>query len=387
MRASRSAQAVGDRLLRPLAGREALRLHGEVAGEVAVELVVDRLQEARAEAVHGHHQGEADHQRGRGGRGRAGIGAGRVGGQAALDREHAVEAARRAPRTSGRITNGATQRDPEEDRDRPEHPGGGDDASSSRRTAPSQKAPASPSGIRTAPISARRGRRAARSPSVPSTALIGDVRPARRAGYSAPRTAVMSPVATAAIGAKPENARSPTGKLSARISAISPSASATPSPSPSTAPSTPEQRRLAQHRPGDHPSARAERPQHADLPRALEDGHVERVEDQEAADEEGHRGEEVEDHVEGLELLLDVGGLALRASATLTPLGSARRRLPLDPGDRLGSPPLTTRSISSKTRGLSISRRAGGERHPGEPLPAEVEPGGELEQADDPQPL
>ena len=48
--------------------------------------------------------------------------------------------------------------------------------------APSQKAPASPRGMRTAPARARRTLGLALSPSVPSTALIGDVRPARRAG-------------------------------------------------------------------------------------------------------------------------------------------------------------------------------------------------------------
>ena len=52
------------------------------------------------------------------------------------------------------------------------------------------------------------------------------------------------------------------------------------------------------------PARRAERAQHADLAHALCDGHVERVEDQEAADEQRHRGEEVEHDVEALELEL-----------------------------------------------------------------------------------
>ena len=48
--------------------------------------------------------------------------------------------------------------------------------------APSQNAPASPAAINTAPSAARRGRGRARRPSVPSTARMGEVRPARRAG-------------------------------------------------------------------------------------------------------------------------------------------------------------------------------------------------------------
>ena len=49
----------------------------------------------------------------------------------------------------------------------------------------------------------------------------------------------MSPVASAATGAKAENESFPTGKSSARISSIRPSASTTPRPSPIAAPRTP----------------------------------------------------------------------------------------------------------------------------------------------------
>ncbi len=143
-----------------------------------------------------------------------------------------------SPRTRGRIANGASRAIPKKIAIVPSIPAAATIVVVWSE-APSQKAPARPRGIRIPPIAARRGRRAARRPSVPSTALIGEVRPARRAGYRAPRTAVTIPVATAATGAALEKARSPTGKSSARINSISPTASATPSPRPSTAPSTP----------------------------------------------------------------------------------------------------------------------------------------------------
>ena len=83
---------------------------------------------------------------------------------------------------TGADQEGRQQRDPEEDRERPPIPAAATSVVVSS-AAPSEKAPARPGGIRGHARSRRgatRGR--ARSPSVPSTALIGDVRPARRAG-------------------------------------------------------------------------------------------------------------------------------------------------------------------------------------------------------------
>ena len=108
------------------------------------------------------------------------IGAGGVGRQAALDREQRANGHDSAL-TRGRITNGATIAMPKKIASVPSIPAAATIVVVSS-AAPSQKAPASPSGIRTAPATARRARSLARSPSVPSTALIGDVRPARRAG-------------------------------------------------------------------------------------------------------------------------------------------------------------------------------------------------------------
>ena len=92
-----------------------------------------------------------------------------------------------------------------------------------------------------------------------------------------------------------------------------------PAPSPSSeaeqrCPTTPIEQRLEQDRAGDQPARGAERAQHADLAHALQHGHVERVEDQEAADEQRDAREEVEDDVQRVELLRDLVAEALRAS-------------------------------------------------------------------------
>ena len=83
--------------------------------------------------------------------------------------------------TSGRIANGATSAMPKKIAIVPSIPAAATIVVVSF-AAPSQKAPARPRPISTAPIAARRARSLARSPSVPSMARIGEVLPARRAG-------------------------------------------------------------------------------------------------------------------------------------------------------------------------------------------------------------
>ena len=122
--------------------------------------------------------------------------------------------------TSGRITNGATIAIPKKIAIVPAIPAAATTGVVSS-AAPSQNAPARPMTIRATPSTARRGLACARRPSVPSTARIGEVRPARRAGWRAPSTAVSSPVASAATGAHHVNTRLPTGKSSARTSSAS----------------------------------------------------------------------------------------------------------------------------------------------------------------------
>ena len=188
-----------------------------------------------------------------------------------------------------------------------------------------------------------------------------------------------SPVARAATGAKAVKESCPTGKSSVRINSIKPSASRTPSPSPIAAPRTPSRAASRSTEPVIRPAPGPQGAQHADLPRPLEDGHVEGVEDQEAADEQGHRGEEVEDRVEALELRLDVGAFLARR-LDLDSARQAATQVVLDAGDRLLAAGDHEVHLVPDARPVHHpARRA--ERHRGEALPAEVEPGRELEQA------
>jgi hypothetical protein len=219
----------------------------------------------------------------------------------------------------------------------------------------------------TTPATARRGLGRDRSPSVPSTARIGEVRPARLAGHSAPTTDLTDRDLEDLTRDhdEPVRERDPEAEAEGR-------------------PDQPQQRGLDQDRARDHPPRRAERAQHPDLADALEHRHVERVEDEKAADEQRHRREEVEDHVEGLKLGFDLVGLLL---------GRVDLRAPLEPvleaaahvGDRV---------LAARDREQDLVVAAwlvhqvpgGAERHRREALAAEVEPGLELEHPHDLQP-
>ena len=85
-----------------------------------------------------------------------------------------------------------------------------------------------------------------------------------------------------------------------RISAISPDAMPSPRASPSTVPTAPMTSASSSTDAVAMPPRRAERAEHAELAHALEHRHVEAVQDQEAADEQRHAREEVEDHVQRL---------------------------------------------------------------------------------------
>jgi hypothetical protein len=142
-----------------------------------------------------------------------------------------------------------------------------------------------------------------------------------------------------------------------------------------------EESRLGEDRACDHPPGGAQGAEHAELPHPLEDGHVERVEDQEPADEQRHRGEEVEDGVEGLEL-----GLHLVAFRRRGQHPDPLPELPVEPIphpiNRLGAPVDDDVDLVERARLLKQPARLA-ERERAEALAAEVEPGGELEQADD----
>ena len=249
--------------------------------------------------------------------------------------------------------------------------------------APSRNAPASPGMIKAAPITAREGRSSSRTPWVPRIARIGAMRPARRAGLSAPRHAVSRPVPIAATGAIAVKRRLPIGNPKPFINSISPSASSTPSPIPERRTEKAEGQRLDQDRAGDHPAAGAERALHADLAHPLEHGHVEGVEDQEAAHEQRHSGEEVEDDVERPELVLDVLALAL-GGCDLDPLAELGAE-PLAHGVDLRLPPVDDDVDLIPDVGLVEGLAGEADRHRAEALAAELEAVGELDQADDPR--
>ena len=200
-------------------------------------------------------------------------------------------------------------------------------------------------------MSARRGAGA------PISARIGEIRPARSAGQAAPASVAISPVTTAATAAPAENSSAETGIPKDFIASISSTASPAPSASPSTEPASAEH---AAPRRGSTRATRtsrgAERAQRADLAHALQHRHVERVEDQERADEQRDAREEVEDDVERGDLLL-----------RLLALGRRRRDLDAAPergvelaahGVDRGAAASTVTSISSQIAGLSITLRA-----------------------------
>ena len=121
------------------------------------------------------------------------------------------------------------------------------------------------------------------------------------------------------------------------------------------------------------PSARlAERAEHAELTHALEHGHVEAVQDQEAADEQRDAREEVEDHVQG-QLLADLVGAS--------PASEDLRAAPSDSLDalleRLGLAAVSA-TIEICIQPFGWSKTAGRlERHRGVAEAAGVEPAGE----------
>ena len=228
--------------------------------------------------------------------------------------------------------------------------------------------------MRTIPSSARRGRGCARSPSVPRTARIGEVRPARRAGMKRAEDRGQEPGGDGRDRRPPGEDQLADGEVQRRARARRARRRArSRGRARARRPARPSSAASRRTEPVIRAPRRPERPQHPDLARALEHGHVEGVEDQEAADEQGHRGEEVEDRVERLELGLDVVGLRLRR-LDLDALAEALLQPALDRGDRRPAPPPTITSISSNARGLSITLRAGSSAIAAKPSPPNSKP-------------
>ena len=218
-------------------------------------------------------------------------------------REMPCAAARRARRTVGMITNGASIAMPANIAIVSEIPYRPDMAEP--LPLPPQNSPPSsrPGTNRAAPITSRAVRGDWRTPRAPSTARIGATRPARRAGQAAPNVVTRSPSTTAVTAGPAVMCTAPTGISMPRMSAHQPLRQREPESSPSRAPRDTDQRGLEQDRARDLAARGAERAQGADLAHALQHGHVEGVEDQEAADEQGDPGEEGEDDVQRVQLL------------------------------------------------------------------------------------
>ena len=203
---------------------------------------------------------------------------------------HSLRSGTASTRTSGMITNGAAHRHAGEHRHRAARSRRCSDSaepvfcrrtrSRRRRQQPGRKS-ARPT---TARASARRrggraGRRARRGSAEP--------RPARRAGHSAPTGGHEQPDDHGDDRRRRRcTCSSPTGIAEPRISSMSPTARPSPSPSPSTLPTTPSASASTSTVRIDHAARGAERAQRAELAHPLQHGHVEAVEDQEAADEQ-----------------------------------------------------------------------------------------------------
>ena len=285
-------------------------------------------------------------------------------------------------RTSGRTTNGARRTMPRNSsivESAPARPTSGlSDVVPNQNSPP----PTRPGTKNARPISARRRPIDRRGGVPPVSARIGDMRAARTAGHAAPASVAISPVTSATTTAVTEYSIVETGMPHDWTARTSSTARPAPSARPPTEPPIASTRRLGEDAARHADVAGAERAQGADLPRALEDGHVEGVEDQEGADEQRDAREEVEDDVEAGELVLDLLALGLRrrdlhAASELRVESLAqslgRGAVGGDDVDLVPDP------------GLVHHLARVGDRHRGGAVAAEVEPALELEEAGDPQ--
>ena len=158
-----------------------------------------------------------------------------------------------------------------------------------------------------------------------------------------------------------------------RISAIRPAARPIPSPRPSTLPTRRSISASIRIVRVTQPAGGAERTQRADLAHALQHGHVERVEDQEPADEQRDAREEVEDEVERRSSCCLTSSPKPCGVLTFAPGPSARAQLPLH---RLDLSPGRRRATLTceVARRDADERPARGDRHRGEALAAEGQP-------------
>ena len=169
------------------------------------------------------------------------------------------------------------------------------------------------------------------------SAAIGGTRVARSAGARLESVATSVPtisgtkIVRGSITSPDEGRSTPIATNSALI----PGASAIPSSRPSVEPDHAEQHALAEHA-GEHLPARgADRPQQAELTRALRDGDRERVEDDERADEQRDEPEDQQEGLQEAEVARDLLGLRPRLVRAGAHLQRARRQLAAQRGDEL----------------------------------------------------
>ena len=141
------------------------------------------------------------------------------------------------------------------------------------------------------PSSARRRKGAAVVRATSWMAAIGGVRAARTAGKIAEPTVTNSPTAIAATTVRPRSTVPVSGTSKPKLSTASSRRPAMPTPtaSPTTDASTPTTRRFDDDRRQHLASARAQRADEPELPRALGNQDRERVDDDERADDEPDR--------------------------------------------------------------------------------------------------
>ena len=164
------------------------------------------------------------------------------------------------------------------------------------------------------------------------------------------------PISAAVIAAPAVTSRVPTGTSIPRISAIRPDAMLRPSASPNSVPTAPMMRAF-QHGRGGHPPRRQACEAFELTHFKLKHRHVEAVQDQESADEQRHAGEEVEDHVEPLQLLADL----VRDLARGLHVHAGTRDALDPPLQRLG------RASDRRPRSKSASIRSAGRRRRARP--------------------
>ena len=274
-------------------------------------------------------------------------------------------------RMTGRITNGAAA-DAREHRHRQQNPAVGRHRPTLSLSPPNQNSPpnSSPGRNSASPMASRRARGARDAPAR-RRAPPERARAARRAARAERAEQGHDDAQNDGGEPAPAVTSGPDRDPHAAHHRMSPAASPQAEHKAGTVPTTAEDQRLDRTELRRHAARGAERAEHPELAHALEHGHREAVEDQEAADEQRDAGEEAEDDVERLELLADIWsrspGVCTSAPAPTT-RSSRSWSSPT-------SPPSSARSlICIHPFGWSKSRRAASSGIAAKPSPPKDRP-------------